>query len=95
MILHVFNDQKKFSKGYFKMLKDYNFDLEEMELVHHGKKDNYFIDEIGIKTLFVKSYLSIVGNIKMLKKLKEADKIIIHSLASPTLLLALSISRKR
>lgn len=94
MILHVFNDQKKFSKGYFKMLKDHQFDLDEMELIHHGKEDNYFKDEIGIKTIFVKSYLSIIGNIRLIKKLRQADKIVVHSLAAPALLLAFSMSKK-
>lgn len=94
MILHIFNNQKKFSKGYFKMLKDHKFDIEGMELIHYGKEEDYFEKEIGIKTLFIKSYVSIIGNIKMLAKLKAAKKIVVHSLASPALLLYLTFSKK-
>lgn len=93
MILHIFNDQKKFSKGYFKMLKDYHFDLAGMELVHYGAKDDYYENEIGIKTLFIKSFISILGNIQLFFKLRKADKIIVHSLASPALLLYLAMSK--
>lgn len=94
MILHVFNNQKKFSKGYFKMLKDHNFDLKDMELIHYGSKDDYFSKEIGINTLWIKSFISIIGNVKMLPKLFNADSIVVHSLASPALIFYLVLFKK-
>lgn len=94
MILHIFNDQKKFSKGYFRMLKDYNFDIADMELIHYGKRDDFFSKEIGINCLFIRSFFSIFGNIKMVPKLIKAEKIVVHSLASPALLLYLSMSKQ-
>lgn len=88
MIVHIFNDQKKFSKGYFKMLKDYNFDLSNQVLFHYGIKDETY-EEFGIQSFFIKSWFVPFGHLKMLKYMKKADKIIIHSLASPILLLYL------
>ena len=38
MIVHVFNDQKKFSVGFFRFLKDYGFDLGETRVWHYGKR---------------------------------------------------------
>lgn len=88
MILHIFNDQKKFSKGYFKMLKDNNFDLSDQVLFHYGKEDDAY-SNFGIKTFFIKSWFLPIGHLKLLKYMRKADKIIIHSLASPILLLYL------
>lgn len=91
MILHIFNNQKKFSKGYFKFLKDNGFDLTNMKLIHYGKKDDFFSDEIKIHNYFIRSYVSIFGNIRMLKDLAAADKVVVHSLAAPALLFYLTI----
>ncbi len=91
MILHIFNNQKKFSKGYFKFLKDNGFDLSNMKLIHYGKKDNFFSDEVKIKHYFVRNYVSILGNIRILKDLFAADKIVVHSLAAPALLFYFTI----
>lgn len=94
MILHIFNNQLKFSKGYFKFLKDNQFDLSNMYLIHYGKKDPFFSNEIKINNCFIHSYASIWGNLCMLKKLFEAEQIIVHSLASPALLLYLTLFPK-
>lgn len=91
MILQIFNNQKKFSKGYFEFLKDNGFDLSKMKLIHYGKKDNFFSDKVRIKHYFIRSYVSIFGNIRMLKDLFFAEKIVVHSLAAPILLFYLTI----
>lgn len=91
MIVQIFNDQKKFSKGYFEMLSKNNFDLSENILFHYGKKDNYFKEKFNIKTFFISSYFSLFNNVRLLKYLFKANKIIIHSLASPFLLIYLAL----
>ena len=91
MVLHIFNNQKKFSKGYFQFLKDNDIDLSGHELVHYGNKDSFFHDTIGINTVFIRNFFS-PKNIILLKKLREADRIIIHSLASPALLAQIAAS---
>ncbi len=88
MILHIFNDQKKFSKEFFKVLYDNSFNLREHELFHYGKKDEYF-EKIGVKTTFLKSWFLPFGHLKLLRELKRSDKVMIHCLASPMLLLIL------
>lgn len=91
MIVHIFNNQKKFSKEYFRMLFDHNIDFSNMMLIHYGKKDSYF-SEIGLDTIFIRSFFDPIGNLKLIKPLKEADKVIVHSLASPFLLLLIAVS---
>lgn len=91
MILHVFNNQLKFSKGYFQFLYDYGFELNEMKLIHYGKKDKFFSNELHMQNDFIRSYFSIIGNIKLLKDMFSAKKIIIHSLASPALIFYLTL----
>lgn len=93
MILHVFNNQKKFSKGYFKLLKKNNFDMNDFELVHYGLKDDYFEKEVGIRTYFIRNFILPFSNLKLYFKLKKADRIIIHSLASPWLLIYIALNR--
>lgn len=93
MILHIFNDQKKFSKGYFEMLRDNHIDITKMMLIHYGKRETYF-DKIGLRTEFISSFFNPFSNIKLLKYAKSADKIIVHSLASPFLLLLMIFSKR-
>lgn len=92
MILHIFNDQKKFSHGYFQMLQDNNIKMGNMRLIHYGKKDSFYND-IGIETIFISSFWNLIGHRKIISWLKESDKIIVHSLASPILLLILGCSK--
>lgn len=93
MILQIFNNQVKFSKGYFKMLHDYNFDLDEQILFHYGKKISYFQD-LGLKTYFLKSWFLPFGHFKLLYNMFKSDKIIVHCLASPFVLLLLLLFPK-
>lgn len=94
MIVHIFNKQLKFSKGYFKFLSDSGFDLSNMKLIHYGKKDSFFSNELNLSNYFINSYASIRGNIKLLFDLFYSEKIIIHSLASPALIFYLTIFPK-
>jgi hypothetical protein len=91
MIIHIFNNQKKFSKGYFQFLHDNGFNLSDMKLVHYGKKDDFFSTEVKIDNYFIRNYISVIGNARLLKDLLSADKVIVHSLASPALLLFLTL----
>ncbi len=93
MILHVFNNQEKFSKGYFKMLHDHGFDLSKHRLFHYGAENDYF-SLLGIEAIFSNSWITILPHIKLLQWLYRADKIIVHSLASPMVLLYLLIFPK-
>ena len=88
MILHIFNDQKKFSKGYFEMLQDNKLLAKDTHLIHYGKKDDFF-EKMGIKTVFIRDFFNPFSNFKMIGLLFKADKIIVHSLASPYLLFML------
>lgn len=91
MIVHIFNNQKKFSRGYFKMLFDNGIDLTNMMLIHYGKKDSYFA-EIGLNTKFISNFFNPFENMKLIGPLIKADKVIVHSLASPFLLLLIALS---
>ncbi|WP_283109430.1 TDP-N-acetylfucosamine:lipid II N-acetylfucosaminyltransferase, partial [Thomasclavelia spiroformis] len=52
------------------------------------KKDNSF-EKIGLKTKFISSWFMPFGHLGMLNDMKNADKIIVHCLASPYLLMFL------
>lgn len=91
MIVHIFNNQKKFSRGYFKMLFDNGIDLTNMMLIHYGKKDSYFA-EIGLNTKFISNFFNPFENMKLIGPLMKAEKVIVHSLASPFLLLLIAFS---
>ena len=91
MIVHVFNDQKKFSREYFKMLSDNGVNLSNMMLIHYGKKDSYFA-EIGLDTKFISNFFNPFANLKLIGPLLKADKVIVHSLASPFLILLIALS---
>ena len=93
MIVHVFNDQKKFSLGFFRFLKDEGFDLGETAVWHYGKKSGEF-EACGVKLRFIRSWFWPFGHLKMYRELKKADRIVIHSLASPFLIGMLRLNRK-
>jgi len=88
-ILHIFNDQKKFSKDFFDFLLKHHFDLSIHSLFHYGKDDPYYA-RFGMPYLF-SSYFSVWKHLKLLKMMFGNEKIIVHSLASPWLLLYLSL----
>ena len=82
MIVHVFNDQKKFSLGFFRFLKDSGFDLGSTSVWHYGKGSGEF-EQYGVKPRFIRNWFWPFGHGKMYRDLKAADRIVIHSLASP------------
>lgn len=86
-ILHIFNDQKKFSKDFFDFLLKNDFDLSTHSLFHYGKNDIYY-DKFNMPYLFA-SLFSPGKHIKLLSLMFSNQKIIVHSLASPWLLLSL------
>ena len=86
-ILHIFNDQKKFSKDFFDFLMKNDFDLSAHSLFHYGKNDTYY-DKFNMPYLF-SSLFSPWKHIKLLNLMFSNQKIIVHSLASPWLLLNL------
>lgn len=83
-ILHIFNDQKKFSKDFFDFLMKNDFDLSTHSLFHYGKNDNYY-DKFNMPYLFG-SLFSPWKHIRLLALMFGNQKIIVHSLASPWLL---------
>lgn len=93
MIVHVFNDQKKFSLGFFRFLKDSGFDLGSTSVWHYGKASGEF-EQYGVKPRFIRNWFWPFGHGKMYRDLKAADRIVIHSLASPFLILMLRWNRK-
>jgi hypothetical protein len=86
-ILHIFNDQKKFSKDFFDFLMKNNFDLSIHSLFHYGRNDDDY-STFKMPYLF-SSYFSIGKHLRLLKLMFGSQKIIVHSLASPWLLLYL------
>ena len=88
-ILHIFNDQKKFSKDFFDFLSKNGFDLSEHFLFQYGKNDKEY-EKFGMQYLF-SSLFSPWKHLKLLKLMHSNEKIIVHSLASPWLLLYLYI----
>jgi hypothetical protein len=86
-VLHVFNKQIKFSRGYFRFLKDYGVDLAVHFVYHYGKASAAF-DELGVRSVFA-SYFSPIEGIRLLMLMFRAERIVIHSLASPWILLYL------
>ena len=93
MIVHIFNDQKKFSLGFFRFLRDAGFDLSDTRLWHYGKKSGDYA-ACGVKASFIRSWFQPFGHLKMYRDLKKADRIVIHSLASPFLIAMLRFNRK-
>jgi hypothetical protein len=85
MIVHIFNDQKKFSLGYFRFLRDSGFDLSGTVVWHYGKRGGDFA-ACGVSPRFIRSWFWPFGHYRMYRDLVAADRIIIHSLASPFLI---------
>ena len=85
MITHIFNNQKKFSKCYFDMLKDAGVNLKNHELVHYGAASEEYFDYSFSSVLFIRNFFSI-SNILIKQKLKQASMIVVHSMASPYLI---------
>ncbi len=86
-MLHVFNDPK-FSKGFFAFLLKHTVDLSKHFLFHYRCTPSS-CEDYGMDRIFAAHFFSPLANLLMLKPLFQADKIIIHSLASPFLLIYL------
>lgn len=86
MITHIFNNQKKFSVEYFKMLRDFGVYDNNMELFHYGKRYGELESMLGEMYYPMYHYWSIFRHIKMFIHLRKSERIIVHSLASPILL---------
>lgn len=94
MVLHIFNNQIKFSVKYFEFLNDYEEDFSNHKLFHYGKKNKFYDDLPELESKFCKTFLHPFPHFWLNKKMKEADKIIIHSLASPLLICMLLFNKK-
>lgn len=92
MILHIFNKQEKFSIQFIDFLLDNNFELENQHFFHYGKSSGYFEGK-NANVLF-SGFANPLKHIKLYKLMKKADKVVIHSLASPFLLLLLMMKFK-
>ena len=92
MIVHIFNNQRKFSLGFFRFLHDRGFDLSDTAVYHYGKPGNDF-DACGVRPRFLRSWFWPFGHLRMYRDLKKADRIVIHSLASPFLIAMLRWNR--
>lgn len=92
MILHIFNKQEKFSIQFLKFLMDSGFDLETQQFFHYGKSSGFF--EAHNANVVFSGFASPSKHIKLYKMMKAADKIVVHSLASPFLLLLLMLKFK-
>jgi len=93
IILHVFNDQKKFSKPFFDFLNLHDYNLSSHILYHYGKHDSSY-NKYKFKAFKFSSFLNIFSSFLLLKWMFRADKIFIHSLASPYILLYLYLFPK-
>lgn len=95
-VLHIFNDQK-FSIGFFEFLLSHDVNLKG-HLVFHYRCTKSNLNRFGIPGISAANFLSPIANLRMLKPLFQSEKIIIHCLASPVLLLYLiafpSLARK-
>jgi len=90
--LHIFNNETKFSKNFFEFLHDNGFDLNQHELFHYGKNDPSY-EKFPMRVVFAK-YYSVIKHLKLLRSMFKTEKIIVHSLASPWLLLFLFLFPK-
>jgi dTDP-N-acetylfucosamine:lipid II N-acetylfucosaminyltransferase len=88
-ILHIFNDPK-FSKGFFEFLGKNNIPLDEHFLFHY-RCTRSTCSNYGMRSIFASNFFSIIPNLLLFFPLIRAEKIVIHSLASPFLLFYLSI----
>lgn len=94
MVLHIFNNQAKFSVKYFEFLKDYNTDFSKHKLFHYGKEIDELKNMSQLEKKFCRSFISIFPHFWLYKQMKKVDKIIVHSLASPLLLLMLFFNKE-
>ncbi|MFT7531735.1 MAG: dTDP-N-acetylfucosamine:lipid II N-acetylfucosaminyltransferase [Gammaproteobacteria bacterium] len=86
--LHVFNNEVKFSKDFLHFMKENSIDLENHELFQYSEPDlDYQL--IGLRNLFFSSWFSITGFFVLCFRLHLNDRIMLHNLASPALLLNL------
>lgn len=92
MILHIFNKQEKFSVPYFRFLQDYEVNKSEHKIFHYGKSSGS-LENMGWDAVF-SSYFNITKHLQLYRTMKCADKVIVHSLASPFLLLLLLFNTK-
>ncbi len=86
-ILHVFNFEEKFSAPFFDFLLNNGFNLSTHQLFHYGKHNEAF-KKYKMPFIFAR-YHSVLKHLKLLRNMFKSRKIIIHSLASPWLLLFL------
>ena len=91
-ILHIFNDPK-FSKGFFEFLIRNKVSLQN-HLLFQYRCNRSDCNSFGMESVFSKRFISVIPNLQMIPMLYKADKIIIHSLASPFLLFYLYFSPK-
>ena len=89
MILHIFNDPK-FSRGYFEFLIKHGVNLNNHALFHFRCRSETG-ESYGMQAIFSPGFFSLLPNLRMLRQLFASEKIIIHSLASPFLLLYLFV----
>lgn len=85
--LHVFNDPK-FSSGFFDFLIRNNVDLKDDNLFHY-RQNKHTGKCYGMSAIFAPNFFSIIPNLRLLNRLFHSKKIILHSLASPYLLIYL------
>ncbi len=86
-LLHICNDPK-FSTSFFDFLVRNHFDLTHHFLIQYRSKKSAAGD-YPIPGLFAGNFFSPLPNILMLKYLFQSERILIHGLASPFLLLYL------
>ena len=88
-ILHIFNDPK-FSVGYVEFLSESGISPECHEFFHYRTTANSYPSNIFSFT-HSKSFFSLIPNIKLLILLFKSEKVIVHCLAAPFLLVYLSV----
>lgn len=69
------------------MLRDNGFSLDEMELFHYGKPYAELYEILDKRYTPMYSFINIPRHLQMLHHLIKSERIIVHSLASPILLL--------
>ena len=84
-VLHVFNDPK-FSNGLFPFLLRNGFDLQQHYLYHYRCSEGVS-PSFGMRHCFVPNFWTPQGCLTLLSALFRSEKIILHSIASPYLLL--------
>ena len=88
-ILHIFSDPK-FSQGFFDFLKKQGESLEGHFLFHIRYNRNNGLDH-GMPAIFSPGFFSIWPGLRLLIPLFRAQKILIHGLSSPFLVLYLCL----